>query len=72
MSWWKLAAGSGSTGVVISDNDRTGATENVTAVCASLNLSLAGASIGAVSRDLDDDVDAMATLDWPAGGTKCR
>ena len=70
MSWPKLATGSGSTDAVISDNDRSGATEYVTALCASLNVSLAGASVAAVPRDLADDVDAMAALDWPADGTK--
>jgi hypothetical protein len=40
MSWRKLAAGSGSTGGVIGDNDVSGATENMIALCALLNPSL--------------------------------
>ena len=38
MSWRKLATGSGSTGVIIADNDVSGAMENMIALCALLNL----------------------------------
>ena len=40
MRWRKLVTGSGSAGVVIADNDVSGAMENMIALCVLLNPSL--------------------------------
>jgi hypothetical protein len=45
MSWRKLATGSGSTCVVIVDNDVSGAIENMIALCALLSPSLPDESV---------------------------